>query len=141
MTPTPETGTVEFRTTLAVVDWERLREELVADEFHNGRTTDQLRRSFENSRHVALAYDGDRCIGTGRALSDDVGNAYVVDVWTQSGYRRRGIATELMRLLVDAVAGQHIYLQADDSAGFYERLGFVEQPRGMHLISGEYLRE
>ncbi len=45
-----------------------------------------------------------------------------------------------MQMLIDAVPGQHIYVQADDSVGFYEKLGFEEQPKGMRLIVGKYLR-
>ena len=33
---------------LAAVDWARLKDDLSADDFDNGRTPDELRRSFEN---------------------------------------------------------------------------------------------
>ena len=45
-----------------------------------------------------------------------------------------------MQMLIDAVPGQHVYLQTDDAVGFYEKLGFVEQPKGMRLIADEYLQ-
>lgn len=131
---------ITYRLDLEGVDWETLKQDLVADDFHNGRTTAQLRLSFANSAVVAMGYDGDRCIATGRLLSDGVGNAYVVDVWTQSDYRLQGIARRIMQMLIDAVPGQHLYLQTDDAVEFYEKLGFVEQPKGMSLIAGEYLQ-
>ncbi len=132
---------ITYRSDLKGVDWEALKQDLIADDFHNGRTTAQLRLSFEHSAVVAMSYDGDRCIATGRVLSDGVGNAYVVDVWTHSAYRRHGIGRSIMQLLIAAVPGQHVYLQTDDDAvGFYEKLGFVEQPKGMRLIVGEYLQ-
>jgi ribosomal protein S18 acetylase RimI-like enzyme len=131
--------TIEYRTDLDGVDWEALKADLIADDFHNGRTTEQLRLSFENSQHVAMGFDGARCIANGRLLSDGVGNAYVIDVWTQSGYRGRGVATRIMALLLDAVPGQHVYLQTDDALGFYEKLGFQRQPEGLSLVVGEYL--
>lgn len=130
---------ISYRTDLRGVDWDSLRQDLVRDDFHNGRTTAQLRLSFENSRHVVMAFDGGRCVGTGRALSDGVGNAYVLDVWTASAWRNRGIASTLMRMLMDAVPGQHVYLQTEDAVGFYEKLGFRAQPQGLSMISGEYL--
>jgi ribosomal protein S18 acetylase RimI-like enzyme len=130
---------IHYQSDLAGVDWELLKHDLIADDFHNGRTTSQLRRSFENSAIVAMGFDGERCIATGRMLSDGVGNAYVVDVWTHSAYRSRGIGRAIMEQLIAAVPGQHIYLQADDSAGFYEKLGFAEQPKGMYLVVGRYL--
>lgn len=131
---------VIYRSDLKGINWEALRQDLIADDFHNGRTTAQLRLSFENRAFVAMGFDGDRCIASGRLLSDGVGNAYLLDVWTQSAYRRRGIGRRIVQVLIDAVASQHIYLQTDHAAGFYEKLGFVEQPRGMSIISGDYLQ-
>lgn len=130
---------VVYDTHLSKVDWEGLKQDLIADEFHNGRTTTQLRKSFENSQAVAMAFESDRCIGNGRLLSDGVCNAYVIDMWTHSDYRLQGIARQVMKLLIDAVPGQHIYLQTDDAVGLYEKLGFAEQPKGMSRISGEWL--
>lgn len=131
---------IEIRTDLNTVDWEALKQDLINDKFHNGRSTAQLRQSFENSTHVAMGYDGARCIANGRMLSDGVGNAYVIDVWTLSTYRRQGIGQRIMQSLIDAVPGQHIYLQTDDAITFYEELGFTRQPEGMSRISGAYLQ-
>lgn len=131
---------VEIVSELNRVDWTALTRDLAADDFDNGRTPSQLRQSFENSQVVMLAFDGPRCIGTARALSDQVCNAYVVDVWTQSDYRRQGIATEMMALIVNAVSGQHVYLQTEDQVDFYRRIGFRERPVGMERISGEWLQ-
>ena len=110
------------------IDWEQAKADLGADRFDNGRSPEALRRSFENSQHVAFARDGHRVVGMARMLSDGVGNAYVVDVWTKSQYRRRGIASTLMRMLADAVPGQHIGLQTDDAQDFYRSLGYAPQP-------------
>lgn len=44
-----------------------------------------------------------------------------------------------MQMLIDAVPGQHVYLQTDDAIAFYEKLGFTGQPKGMCLIAGKYL--
>ena len=131
---------ITYRSDLEGVNWDVLKQDLIADGFHNGRTTAQLRLSFEHSAVVAIGYDGDRCIANGRLLSDGVGNAYVVDVWTHSAYRGQGIARRIMQMLLAAVPGQHVYLQTRDAGGFYEKLGFVEQPTGMSLIVGEYLQ-
>jgi len=113
---------------------------LAADQFDNGRSPEQLRRSFENSHSACIAYAGVRIVGTARVLSDDVCNAYLVDVWTASPLRRRGIAREMIRRLCAGLAGQHVYLQADeDVAEVYRRLGFREQPVGMSLVVGQWL--
>ncbi len=130
---------VTFDTTLEGIDWERAKADLAADRFDNGRTADALRRSFEQSQHVAFARDGHRVVGMARMLSDGVCNAYVVDVWTQSAYRRQGIASTLMRMLADAVPGQHIGLQTDDQQAFYAALGYEPQPEFWSIVSGRWL--
>jgi len=130
---------ITYTSSTSDVDWERLKEDLIRDDFHNGRTTDQLRLSFENSFCVAMGFDEKHCIANGRMLSDGVGNAMIVDVWTHSNYRRQGLATKVMQILFAAVPGQHIYLQSDDAVDFYMKLGFYRQPEGLAIISGKYL--
>ena len=130
---------IDYSESLERVDWDALKADLIQDDFHNGRTTAQLRLSFENSQHIAVAFDHSRCIANGRMLSDGVGNALVVDVWTHSNYRNRGIATTIMKMLIAAVPGQHIYLQSDEAVGLYSKLGFQRQPEGLAIVSGKYL--
>jgi ribosomal protein S18 acetylase RimI-like enzyme len=132
--------TIEFRTDLAGVDWARLRVALIADDFDNGRTPEQLRRSFENSYVTVLAIDRGEVIGTVRALSDGVCNAYVVDVWTQSAYRRQGVARQMMTLLMERLPGQHVHLFTDEAVEFYRKLGFKPDGTGLGLVVGEWLK-
>jgi ribosomal protein S18 acetylase RimI-like enzyme len=131
--------TVRLDSSLDGIDWVQAKADLAADDFDNGRTPDALRRSFEQSQHVAIARDGARVVGLARLLSDGVCNAYLVDVWTHSGYRRQGIATAMLRLLVEAVPGQHVGLQTDDAQALYESIGFRPQPEFWSLVSGGWL--
>ena len=131
---------ITYSQTIDGVDWAQLTADLQADDFDNGRTPDELRRSFENSAVVAFAWFDGRVIGKARALSDGVCNAYVVDVWTHSDYRRRGIASRLMRLLEEGLDGQHIYLFTDDAEVFYRSLGYRQQGVGMSIVVGKWLR-
>ena len=121
------------------VDWDQAKADLTADDWDNGRSAEALRRSFEQSRHVAFARDGDRVVGMAGLLSDGVCNAYLVDVWTMSAYRRQGIASGMIRLLLDEVPGQHVGLQADDAQGLYGALGFERQPEFWSRIVGTWL--
>ena len=130
---------ISFDTSTEGVDWAQAKADLAADRFDNGRSAEALRRSFENAQHVAFARDGDRVVGMARMLSDGVCNAYVVDVWTKSEYRRQGIASTLMRMLADAVPGQHIGLQTDDAQDFYRALGYAPQPEFWSRVSGAWL--
>lgn len=130
---------VVYKRDLQGVDWDEMKTTLEADDFDNGRTPTQLKRSFENSYSTCIAYSEDRIIGTARVLSDGVCNAYVVDVWTLSAYRRQGIARAMIDQLLDELQGQHVYLFTDDSVDFYKKLGFTERPVGMEKVIGTWL--
>lgn len=133
-------GEVIYRTDLRGTDWGQMKTALAGDDFDNGRSPEQLRESFENSYAAVVAYDGSRIIGTARALSDGVCNAYVVDVWTLTPYRRRGVARRMLGMLEARLRGQHVYLFTEDAADFYRKLSFREQPVGMSKVVGEWLR-
>jgi GNAT superfamily N-acetyltransferase len=121
------------------VDWAAVKADLIADDFDNGRSPAALRRSFEASAHVAIAWDGDLVVGTARLLSDGVCNAYLIDVWTRASHRRRGIARAMVTRLIEAVPGQHVGLQTDDAQAFYATLGFRPQPEYLSRVSGQWL--
>lgn len=125
---------------IARVDWAEAKARLVEDSFDNGRTPGALQRSFQNSQHVVFAWGDDgSLIGMARLLSDGVCNAYLVDVWTYAPYRRRGVASAMMRHLMDKVPGQHIGLQTDDAQDFYLSLGFRRQPEFLSAVVGTWL--
>jgi ribosomal protein S18 acetylase RimI-like enzyme len=121
------------------IDWAEAKADLQADNWDNGRNVAALRRSFEQSQHVAFARDGGRVVGMARMLSDGVCNAFVVDVWTMSSYRRQGIASAMMRELLAHVPGQHVGLQTDGAQALYESLGFEHQPEFWSLVVGTWL--
>jgi predicted GNAT family acetyltransferase len=131
---------LKYETTLENVDWQEMKSTLAADCFDNGRTPRQLRESFENSYATVIAYADERIIGTARVLSDGICNAYIVDVWTLTKYRRRGIATTMMNMLLAKLEGQHVYLFTDDAVELYEQLGFKPQAIGLGKVVGQWLR-
>ncbi len=122
---------IEYFINAGDVDWAAMKDAVRADDFDNGRTAAQLERSFRNSHSFVVANSGRQIVGTARVLSDGVCNAYLVDVWTQTAFRRRGIASEMIRRLLEPLRGQHVYLQTDDGLDLYRKLGFREQPHGM----------
>ena len=130
---------VLINASLEGIDWEQAKADLAADDFDNGRTAEALRRSFEQSQYVAFARVGARVVGMARLLSDGVCNAFLVDVWTASAYRRRGIASAMIRRLLDEVPGQHVGLQTDDMQAFYASLGFGPQPEFLSRVVGTWL--
>jgi len=130
---------VRLDSSLDGVDWTQAKADLHADDFDNGRSPEALRRSFAQSQHVVFAHDGDRVVGMARLLSDGVCNAYLIDVWTASSHRRRGIARAMVEHLSEQVPGQHVGLQTDEAEAFYTALGFGPQPAFMSRVSGDWL--
>jgi len=130
---------ITYTTDMAGVDWQAMKAILVEDNFDNGRTPQQLRASFENSFVSVVAYAAERIIGTVRVLSDQVCNAYVVDVWTYSPYRRQGVATRMMQIALEKLPGQHVYLFTEDAKEFYNSLGFKKRGVGLELVVGTWL--
>jgi ribosomal protein S18 acetylase RimI-like enzyme len=77
--------------------------------------------------------------GMARLLSDGVCNAYLVDVWTAPAYRRKGIASAMIRHLLEQVPGQHVGLQTDNGRDFYKSLGFKPKPEFWSIVVGSWL--
>jgi ribosomal protein S18 acetylase RimI-like enzyme len=128
-----------FSESLDDVDWAALKGALAADAFDNGRTPEEYAAAHRNSHAVVFVRDGERFVGNGRILSDGVGNAYLVDIWAASSYRRRGIGSEIVRRLLATVPGQHVGLFTDDMQLFYRRLGFEVERDGMSRVVGRWL--
>jgi GNAT superfamily N-acetyltransferase len=131
--------TVEFSAATEDVDWAALRDALRRDDFDNGRTPQEYRISHENSFAVVFARAGGEYVGNGRILSDGICNAYLVDIWTATAWRRRGMGSEIVRRLVAAVPGQHVLLLTENRADFYATLGFREQRVAMATVVGSWL--
>ena len=131
--------TVRVDGSLEGIDWDQAKADLASDQWDNGRSAEALRRSFEQSGHVAFARDGERVVGMARLLSDGVSNAYLVDVWTMSSYRRQGIGSRMIGLLLDEVPGQHVGLQTDDAQELYRSLGLEQQPEFWSRTVGMWL--
>lgn len=130
---------IEFSSELTGVDWSALKQALVADDFDNLRTPDQYRRSHENSHAVVFGRYRGEFVANGRILSDGVCNAYLVDIWTATPHRRKGIGREVVNRLLATVPGQHVGLFTDDMQRFYETLGFRPQVVGMSKVVGDWL--
>ena len=131
---------ISFTFDMSQVDWAWLKQRLVDDEFDNGRTPEQYRISFENSYAVIFALHNGEIVGKARVLSDGVCNSYIVDVWTYTPYRHRGIASEMLKRLEEKLEGQHVYLTTDDAMELYLKCGYRQQDVGMGKVVGRWLK-
>ena len=105
------------------------------------------RQALENGLHTAyLAFDGADCVATGGAsyfqVMPTVHNpsgwkAYLMNLYTAPPYRRRGVALELLRLLVADAPARGIRSISLEATGMgrplYEAFGFVPMEYEMEL--------
>ena len=131
---------IDYSADPRAVDWTPVKAALHADHFDNGRTAEELRTSFVNSFASVFAWDGNTVVGTGRLLADGVCNAYLVDLWTASPYRRRGVGTEMVRRLLNTVPGHHVALLTGDQVDFYAESGFSREDFAMSTVVRPWLR-
>lgn len=131
---------VLYSASTAGIDWTALKADLASDYFDNGRTPAQMERSFNASFRCVFGRNGNRVISTARVISDGVCNAYLVDMWTHSAYRRRGIGRRMLQLLCEGLSGQHLYLFTDDAEAFYTACGFAPRGVGMERVVGNWLQ-
>lgn len=100
------------------------------------RDPERLRRAFEASYAVLFAFDSERLIGVGRALSDGEFQAAIYDLALLPEYQGRGIGSELVRMLCARVPVDNIILYAvPGREGFYERLGFKKMRTAMARLN------
>ncbi|MDM4767177.1 GNAT family N-acetyltransferase [Pelomonas sp. SE-A7] len=125
---------------LAVINWAELKRAVAEDNFDNGRTPAELRDSFAATNVRVFALLDGRVIGTARALADGVCNAFVVDVWTKSAFRRQGLAKRMMTFLEQRLEGHHVALFTEHAVSFYDKLGYSEERVGMSKVVGTWLR-
>ncbi len=91
-----------------------------------GRGGDKLRRAFLNSTAVTYAFDGQRLIGSARAISDGEYHAVIYDVAVHPGYQRRGVGSMVMRHLLGQLPVWRVMLVASpDVQVFYGGFGFA----------------
>ena len=116
---------VTYKETVEDTDFEEVKN-VLRIAFESGeRSFENVREVFVNSNHVVFAFDDDRLIGAGRALSDGYDWAGIYDVGLLPGYRGKGIGKELIRRLTERLKGQHVFLcSTPETVSLFEHLGF-----------------
>lgn len=126
---------IEIRTSLEGVDWERVSSLLACFGLsHEDAPTQQL--IFERSYAAAFAYDGDKLIGCGRALSDGIVQAALYNIALEEAYHGKQTGRALINSLLEQVKGCTVILYTHPkTVGLYEKFGFRRQKTGMVKLS------
>ena len=109
---------------------------------------DYYKRALCDDTHIAyLVFDGERFVGCGGVSFFQVmptyhnvsgKKAYIMNIYTEPAYRRRGIAYKILDLLVSDVRSKgitSISLEATEAGRpLYEKYGFVKVDDEMELL-------
>ncbi|WP_256621812.1 GNAT family N-acetyltransferase [Methanolobus chelungpuianus] len=100
------------------------------------RDPEQLKRAFEASYAVAVAYDRDMLIGMGRALCDGEYQAAIYDVVVLPEYQGKGVGKEIVGRLCGRLPVENIILYSvPGREGFYMRCGFRKMRTAMAKLN------
>ena len=108
--------------------------------------------SIPDETHIAyLAFDGNTCVGTGGVCFYQVlptyfkptgKKAYIINMYTAPKYRRQGIATQILDLLVKECLYQgatYISMEATEMGRpLYEKRGFAPLHSEMQYVNETY---
>lgn len=88
---------------------------------------DQLLKALENSHTVVTAWDGERLVGLGNAISDGFLVVYYPHLLVHPDYQGQGIGTEILRQMQARYSGFHQQAVLADGRAvrFYKKLGFT----------------
>jgi GNAT superfamily N-acetyltransferase len=92
---------------------------------------DLLMKALADSHSLVTAWDGERLVGLGNAISDSCLVVYFPHLVVLPNYQGQGIGTRLMQLLMARYRGFHQQVLVADGRAieFYRKLGFERAGR------------
>ena len=107
-----------------------------ANKWSSAKHPDELCKGLENSAALVTAWDGDRLVGLGNAISDGHLVVYYPHLLVHPDYHRRGIGSEIVRRLRPKFKGFHqqILISEQHAIEFYKACGFVRAGRRIPMV-------
>ena len=97
-----------------------------ANDWSSAAKPEQLHAALSNSDALVSAWDGDRLVGLGNAITDGHLVVYYPHLLVHPDYQGRGIGRAIMQRMIGKYRGlhQHMLIADADATAFYERCGF-----------------
>ncbi|MEM6867154.1 MAG: GNAT family N-acetyltransferase [Cyanobacteria bacterium P01_C01_bin.121] len=100
-----------------------------------------LHQALLNSHALVSAWDGERLVGIGNAISDGFLVVYYPHLLIHPDYQGQGIDKRIMERLKHRYEGMHMHMLVADSdaISFYEKCGFTRagQTEPMWIYAGD----
>lgn len=122
---------ISFTDDPGTIDWERVAF-VFKMALQNERDPAKLRAVFTNSGIRCFAWDADKLIGAGRAITDGIAYTAIFDVVVLPEYQGKGIGTQIMNFLAERSTALHIILHSvPGKEDFYRKLGYSKMKTAM----------
>lgn len=100
------------------------------------------KKAFENSYTVVFAFDDDKLIGFGRAISDGTYEAAIYDVAVLPEYQAKKVGATIVNSILKCIPQcTTILYSSPGKEGFYEKLNLKKMKTGMALFSNEEIMQ
>jgi ribosomal protein S18 acetylase RimI-like enzyme len=97
------------------------------------KNSEDILDAFKKSYYVT-AYHNDTLIAFARAITDGHYYTSIFDVIVNPQYQKKGIAKEMMKMLLRKFKGTYFFLSyTEGNRDFYEKCGFEDLPTGMWM--------
>jgi GNAT superfamily N-acetyltransferase len=98
-----------------------------ANGWSSAKKPDTLSKALLNSHFLVSAWDRERLIGIGNAISDGFLVVYYPHLLVHPDYQRQGIGKKILEILKKRYEGfhQHILVAESTAIAFYEKCGFT----------------
>jgi len=117
------------------ISWEELARVYELAGLGKIRVPDKIELAFRNSLLKVFAFEENRLVGAGRALSDGVWRAAIYDVAVLPEYQSLGIGSRIIEYLVQNACVDVITLYAaPGKEAFYEQFGFRKMKTAMAIM-------
>jgi len=110
------------------MDFERVTQMLTNAFWCPGIKIDEVKKGAANSALVIGAFiEGENQVGYARVISDKTRFAYILDVYVDENYRKKGIGQKMIGYIVSHYELRDVFqwmLVTRDAHGVYSKLGF-----------------
>jgi ribosomal protein S18 acetylase RimI-like enzyme len=96
---------------------------------------ERIQEMIDNANLIVSAWDGQKLIGIGRALTDFSFCCYLSDLAVDRDYQRSGIGRALVKAVLEQIGERCslILLSAPEAMEYYPKLGFEEIKNGFMI--------
>jgi len=97
-----------------------------------------LKSILANSHCFIIALEKGKIVGIGRAISDNISDAYIQDITVDENYRKMNIGSEIMKKIILRLKKDKIkwigLIAQNNSSAFYKKLGFKIMKNSLPMV-------